>query len=72
MDQFKKNEIDSQYNHLLLYESIIYHERSITKLFDKMEDDKVKINSLIGNNGIIDKKEIKNISKKLDKWLKTE
>lgn len=67
MDQFKKNEIDSQYNHLLLYESIIYHERSITKLFDKMEDDKVKINSLIGNNGIIDKKEIKNISKKLDK-----
>lgn len=72
MNQFKKNEIDRQYNYLLLYESTIYQERNIQKLFERIEDDKAKITNLIGNNGIIDKKEIKNISKKLDKSLKTE
>lgn len=67
INHFKKDEIESQYNHLLLYESTIYNEKNINKLFEKIEEDKVNITSLIGNNGIINKKEIKNLSKKLDK-----
>lgn len=72
VDKFKKNDIENSYDKLLLYESIIDYERNINIIFERMEEDKVIVKNLIGNNGIINKKEIKNISKKLDKYLKTE
>ena len=71
-DKFKKINIYDKYNSLILYESIINREINFIKIFEKLEEDKISILNLIGNNGIINKKEFNNISKKLDKLLKTE
>ena len=66
-DRFIKVGIYNQYNILDIYQSIIYNEKDYDKIFKELDDNKVVISDLIGNNGIIDKKEIKNIIKKLDK-----
>ena len=66
-DKFKKIDIYHKYNNLLLYESTINQERSFNKILERLEEDKVIISNLIGNNGVINKKEFKNINKKLDK-----
>lgn len=66
-DKFKKIDIYHKYNSLLLYESTINQEKSFNKIWERLEEDKVIISNLIGNNGVINKKEFKNINKKLDK-----
>ena len=66
-DKFKEMNIYYKYNSLLLYGSKIEGEKNFNKIFQKLEEDKVIISNLIGNNGIINKSEFKNIFKKLDK-----
>lgn len=70
INRFKKINIYEDYDKLMLYASII--EQDICKIYKQLEEDNVTINNLIGNNGIINKKEFKNIVKKLDKNKKTE
>lgn len=66
-DKFRKINIYHRYNNLLLYESNIYKEKNFNKIFEALDEDKVRVISLIGNNGDINKSEFKNIFKKLDK-----
>lgn len=66
-EKFKRINIYDGYNCLTLYESILNKEKDYNRTLEKIDDDKISILNLIGNNGIINKKEIKNISKKLDK-----
>lgn len=66
-DKFRKINIYNEYNSLVLYESYINKEKSFNEIFEKLDEDKIIITNLVGNNGNIDKKEFKNISKKLDK-----
>ena len=47
-------------------------ENDIFEIYNHIDKSKVMVTNLIGNNGIINKKEFKNISKKLDKNKKTE
>lgn len=72
IDKLKKEQIYSNFRKLILYASIIENEKDISKIFEIIELDKVRITNLIGNNGYINKKEIKNIDKSLDKNLKKE
>lgn len=66
-DKFKKINIYEEYNDLTLYESIINEETNFSIIFERLDEDKISISNLIGNNGTINKKEFKNIFKKLDK-----
>jgi len=66
-DKFKDMNIYYNYNNLLLYSSIIQQEKNFDNIFKKIDEDKVIITNLIGNNGVINKNEFKNIFKKLDK-----
>lgn len=66
-DKFKKINIYEEYNDLTLYESIINQETNFSRIFERLDEDKISISNLIGNNGTINKKEFKNIFKKLDK-----
>lgn len=66
-DKFKKINIYEEYNDLTLYESIIDEETNFSRIFERLDEDKISISNLIGNNGTINKKEFKNIFKKLDK-----
>jgi len=72
VNKFKKVNIYDDYSKLLIYASIIEKENDIYKIIEQLETDKVDITSLIGNNGTINKKEFKNIDKKLDKNRKKE
>lgn len=72
INRFKKINIYEDYNRLLLYASIIEKENDIYKVYNQLKMDNVTIANLVGNNGIINKKEFKNIDKKLDKNKKTE
>ena len=72
IDKLKTDQIYYNFKKLILYASIIEKEKDILKMFEKIELDKVRITNLIGNNGYINKKEIKNIDKSLDKNLKKE
>lgn len=71
-DKFKRINIYDDYNWLALYESITNNETNFDRILEKINDDKIYILNLIGNNGIINKNEFKNISKKLDKKIKRE
>lgn len=71
-DKFKRINIYDDYNWLALYESITNNETNFDRMLKKIDDDKIYILNLIGNNGIINKNEFKNISKKLDKKIKRE
>lgn len=66
-DKFKRMNIYHKYNTLILYHSNIYEEKDFNNIFNKLDEDKVFISNLIGNNGNINKNEFKNIFKKLDK-----
>lgn len=66
-DDFKKANIYSKYNSLVLYESCIHLEKNPDRVLKKLEEDKVLILNLIGNNGEINKNEFKNIKKCLTK-----
>lgn len=72
VENLKNIKIYNKYNKLQLYASIVEKEDNIEKAYRKIEEDKVIITNMIGNNGYIDKKEFNNINKKLDKIKKTE
>ena len=72
VEEFKKIKIYNSYNKLLLYASLIENKENIFKVYTQLEEDKVLISNVIGNNGYINKKEFKNINKRLDKNRKTE
>lgn len=72
INEFKEIRVYENYTRLSLYASIIENEKDILKIYERLELDDIKIVNLIGNSGTINKKEFKNISKKLDKNLKTE
>lgn len=71
IDEFKKIKISENYTKLMIYASLIENE-NLYKIFENLELDNVRVTSLIGNNGAINKNEFKNIFKKLDKNLKKE
>lgn len=61
-EQFKKCNIFSEYSSILLYESIL-NLNNLEYSINKIKEDKVYITNLIGNNGIINKKELKSIDR---------
>jgi len=66
INEFKEMKVYENYTRLMLYSSII-EEKNISQVYENIKKDNVTISGLIGNNGIINKKEFKNIFKKLDK-----
>lgn len=72
IDKFKEMKIYENYTRLMLYASLIENEENILKIGEKLENDNAQIINLIGNSGIINKKEFRNIDKRLDKNRKTE
>lgn len=66
INQFKEMRVYENYTRLMLYASTI-EEKDILKIFEKLELDNISVIGLIGNSGTINKKEFKNMSKKLDK-----
>lgn len=57
---FSKEKLLHRYDMLMLYESIVdWEKHDYESIIEDMEDDKVNILNLIGNNGIISKKEFK-------------
>ena len=70
IDKFQKMNIYNNYNKLSMYASII-ENYDLNQTLDKVKKDNVKIINLVGNNGIINKKEFKNIAKRVDKNKKT-
>lgn len=70
--KFKDINLYDFYKKIILYASIIEKDKNFITLYKNTEEEKTKIMSLIGNNGIINKKEFKNIAKKLDKNIKKE
>ena len=66
INQFKGMKVLENYTRLMLYASTI-EGIEISKVFENLKLDSVSVISLIGNSGTINKKEFKNISKKLDK-----
>lgn len=84
MNKFKNMQISENYSKLILYASII-EEKNIEESYKKIDEDGVSICGLVGNNGILCKKEIKeklkniflkrtnnDLDKKLDKNEKKE
>lgn len=62
-NRFTQNNLLHRYDNLILYESIINDKSAdYTKIIEQLDEDKVKIINLMGNNGIINKKEFKIIS----------
>lgn len=72
IQKFKDIDIYYNYKNIILYASIIEKDKNFITLYKNSEEEKTKIMNLIGNNGIINKKEFKNIIKKLDKNIKKE
>ena len=70
INKFKSAKIYESYNKLILYTSLIENESNFDKVNEQIENDKLSIINLIGNNGEINKKEFKIIDKKLDKNIK--
>ena len=69
INEFKEIKIYENYTRLMLYASSIEKEDNIFKVNEKLNEDCLSVISLIGNSGIINKKEFQNI---LDKNKKTE
>lgn len=55
---FQKNLLLYRYDNLLLYESIINWKTNYSEIDEKIKNDNVRVLNLIGNNGIITKREI--------------
>ena len=72
INKFKKIHIYEDYTKLILYASIIEKDNDYFVSYKNIEENKVSIINFIGNNGIINKKEFKNITKRLDKNKKKE
>lgn len=67
IEEYKKSNIYNNYSKLLLYACLFEQETSIRKLYNRIKNDNVTVNGLIGNNGIINKVEFKNLKNKLIK-----
>ena len=72
VNTFKKINIYENYNKLILYASIIEKDNDFLVSYNDIEESKVSIIDFIGNKGIINNEEFKNITKKLDKNKKKE
>lgn len=72
INNFKKIHIYENYKKIILYASIIEKDTNFLDSSNNIEANNVSIINLIGSNGIINKKEFKNITKKLDKNKKKE
>lgn len=57
-EKFKQANLLHKYDNLILYESII-NINNLKNIEEKIEKDKVRLLNLIGNNGVINKKEFK-------------
>ena len=66
INEFKTMKVYENYTRLMLYASIL-EKKNIGEVYDNINEDNVLINCLIGNVGVINKNEFKNIFKKLDK-----
>ena len=58
--KFVNSQLFNSFSCLILYESLL-NNMSIKEIENKIHDDKVNIVNLVGNNGIINKKEIKQL-----------
>lgn len=65
IEEFEKSGIYHNYSKLLLYACLLEKEISIQKLYNRVKEDNVIVNSVIGNNGFINKVEFKNLKNKL-------
>ena len=72
INNFKRIHIYENYKKLILYAGIIEKDNDFSVSYNNLKEDKVSIINFIGNNGIINKKEFKNVTKKLDKNKKKE
>ena len=64
-EMFSKENLLHRYDNLILYESILnWKNKDYEKIAQKIEEDNIKIINLIGNNGIINKKEFKIMNEK--------
>lgn len=72
INNFKKLHIYENYKKIILYASIIEKDNDFFISYNNIKENKVSIINFIGNNGIINKKEFKNVTKKLDKNKKKE
>lgn len=64
MNKFKTMQVNENYNKLMLYASTI-EEKNIGEVYKKVEEDSVSISGLVGNNGILCNKEIKEKVRKI-------
>ena len=69
-EKLKRINVYHDFNVFLLYESLLNTDRNMADMFQRIENDKIEITSLLGNNGTIQKREFKNVTKKLDKKIK--
>lgn len=58
---FKKHKIYEKFSKPILYESLIIKKDNLDNIIKKTKEDKIKIYHLMGNNGIINDKEYKEI-----------
>ena len=72
INEFKELKIYENYTRLMIYASLIQNQENILRIYEKLIADNIEIIDLMGNSGIINKKEFKNIDKMLDKNKKTE
>ena len=56
-----------EFNEIDIYNSLKINKTNYIENINEIQQDKIKIKNLVGNNGIIDVKEIANIQKNLDK-----
>lgn len=71
MQKFKDINIYYNYKNIILYATLL-KDRNIIISYQNNDEECVRIKNLIGNNGVINKKEFKNMLKKLDKNIKKE
>lgn len=62
-EKFSEENLLHRYDNLILYESYIkWNTNSYTKIQEEIQNDNIKILNLVGNNGVINKKEFKIVS----------
>lgn len=59
MKKFIDNNVYENYDKTILYESMLYGKNMYHNIIEKLKKDKVEIKGVIGNNGIINEKELK-------------
>lgn len=72
IQKFKDINIYYNYKNIILYAALLEKDKNTIIEYQNNDKEKSKITNLVGNNGIINKKEFKNMIKKLDKNIKKE